>query len=298
MLADGTRLGSAARHRIAGLRRRFGQDIEHLVAPGVSLVLPADHGLPRFHALHRHYDRFLPHLAGFLPPGTGVVDVGANCGDTLAAMHAANQKLAFTCIEPAPVFDAYLRRNLARLRAAHPMLDVTIVNAMVGAAVSGAALVEAGGTAKQVVGGASTIAGAATLSLDAIMAGGPPIGLLKSDVDGFDYDVLDSASAVIAADRPLLFFECQLDHAFQRDGYRATIAGLVRNGYRHWTVFDNFGEVLLRTSDIDQIGLLLDYLWRQNAHGATRTIFYYDMLAATDGDAALVDRTVTAYLET
>jgi FkbM family methyltransferase len=275
------------------VRSRLGIDIEYPVAPGVAIRLPAAHLLPVYQAEHPQYDRFLPHLAAYLPAGARVIDVGANCGDTLAAMHVANEGLRFTCIEPSPQFDAYLRDNIERLRLRRPDLDVTVVNTMVGKAISGAALVTIAGTAKQVVG----VAGAASTTLDALIDPSTRTGvrLLKSDIDGFDYDALDSAEAVIAAARPLLFFECQLDHGFQRDGYVATITGLEARGYRHWTVFDNFGATLLADADAGAVTELLAYLWRQNSGAATRTIFYFDLLAATDADAALAARAVADY---
>lgn len=275
------------------VRSRLGIDIEHQVAPGVAIALPAGHMLPEFQAVHRDYDRFLPHLAGYLPAGAMVIDVGANCGDTLAAMHVANPALRFTCIEPSQRFDAYLRRNLTHLQTRQPDLDVAIINAMVGKAISGAALVTIDGTAKQVVG----TTGEASTTLDALIAADarPAVRLLKSDIDGFDYDALDSAEAVIAVAQPLLFFECQLDHEFQRKGYVATITALAARGYRHWTVFDNFGAVMLPDADAATAVELLDYLWRQNRGAATRTVHYFDMLAATDADAALAARVVGDY---
>jgi FkbM family methyltransferase len=275
------------------VRARLGIDTEHQVAPGLSIALPAGHMLPHFQTVHRDYDRFLPHLARYLPAGAMVIDVGANCGDTLAAMHVANPALRFTCIEPSQRFDAYLRRNLARLQALTPDLDVTIINAMVGKAISGAALVTIQGTAKQVVG----TAGDASTTLDAMITPDDraAVRLLKSDIDGFDYDALDSADAVIAAAQPLLFFECQLDHDFQRDGYIATITALGARGYRHWAVFDNFGAVMLADTDAATVVALLGYLSEQNRGAATRTLHYFDLLASTDADAALAARVIADY---
>jgi len=45
--------------------------------------LPHDHLLPVYQARFPQYDRFLPHLAGFLPKKLIVIDLGANCADTL-----------------------------------------------------------------------------------------------------------------------------------------------------------------------------------------------------------------------
>ena len=58
-----------------------------------SIVLPADHALPIYQKAHRLYDRFLPHLSKYIESGSTVIDVGANCGDTVAAMFAARSKI-------------------------------------------------------------------------------------------------------------------------------------------------------------------------------------------------------------
>ena len=57
-----------------------------LAHAGYQLCLPKDHLLPHYQREHRLYDRFLPFVARALPAGTAAIDVGANCGDTLAAM--------------------------------------------------------------------------------------------------------------------------------------------------------------------------------------------------------------------
>ena len=289
------KLASKVRSRASGVKARLGIDAEYEVAPGTTITLPADHLLPLYRAAHPDYDRFLPHLAAALEEGDAVVDVGANCGDTLAAMYAANPNLRFTCVEPDPRFGAYLDRNIERLRGNDPALSVKVVRAMIGRAISGAVLTGKGGTAKQVVGGGSD--GHATRTLDSVLPVDDHalVRLLKSDVDGFDYDVLDAAEAVIAAAEPLLFFECQLDHDFQKAGYERTIKALADRGYSHWTVFDNFGAPLLTTGDTGQIVMLLDYVWRQNRGEATRTIHYFDLFAATADDAAFAAQVVATY---
>lgn len=265
------------------LRRRVGGEIAHEIAPGVVIRLPANHRLPEYQRAHPLYDRFLPRLAAALPAGAHVVDVGANVGDTLAAMHAANPALAFTCIEPDARFGACLDANIARLRARDPGLQVTVGRAMVGKAVASAALAGGGGTAHAKPG-----QGMATTTLDALVTA--PVTLLKSDVDGFDWDVLDSAEALIARDEPLLFFECLLDSAVQKAGFEATIARLAGQGYADWSVFDNFGGFMGRAATPAPLFALLDYVWQQNQGTASRTIWYVDVLAATPRHRALIDR--------
>ena len=158
---------------------------------------------------------------------------------------------------------------------------------------TGGTLAGSGGTLMRVAG---DDAGFNETTLDAIMAGRCPVRLLKSDVDGFDYDVIESAEAVIALSWPILFFETLLRHDFQRQGFERIIADLAARGYRNWVVFDNFGEVMFTTRVDAEIIALLGYLWRQECGLATRTVHYFDLLACTDADRSLIDRVISGYL--
>jgi len=259
----------------------------------VRIVLPPGHMLPFYQRRHPRYDRFLPHLARQLDADAGVIDVGANCGDTLAAMAAANPGLRYLCIEPDPTFDAYLQRNLQALHAVWPHLQVEVVRALVGLDVGPVSLEGTGGTKHAKPGGGSMTAA----TLDALLAQSRfgPVRLLKSDVDGFDHDVIASAGGLLEREAPLLFFECHFADAAQRQGYERLVPWLVGRGYQHWTVFDNFGEVLLASARPEQLSQLFEYVERQNRGRSTRTVHYFDVLAASGADAAFAARVVQSY---
>jgi FkbM family methyltransferase len=282
------------RRALRKLRIIFDVDVECRVGDLV-IALPADHLLPTYKKDHKLYDRFLPHLSKFLEPGTTVIDVGANCGDTLASMWVASKSLAYVCIEPDDVFFEYLEKNVLRIREADHAASIRTIKALLGKKVTKVSLAGSGGTKRAVVrAGKNSIA---SRSLDEVLSGDgrARTSLLKSDVDGYDYDVIDSAEAVIHADLPLLYFECQLDSEVQKAGYERTIAHLASVGYRGWVVFDNYGEVIVRTGDTDQIIQLMAYLWRQNIGRSTRTVHYYDVLGFTDKDRAMVDKVMASY---
>lgn len=63
--------------------------------------------LPKYKQAYPNYNRFLPHLAKHLKDSDFVVDIGANVGDTLAAMYRANDSLRFICTELNDVFYTY-----------------------------------------------------------------------------------------------------------------------------------------------------------------------------------------------
>ena len=73
-----------------------------------------------------------------------------------------------------------------------------------------------GGTKHAVIGNAAGRSSGAndamtSRTLDDVVTGANlqnKVRLCKSDVDGFDFDVIDSADATLERDAPILFFEC------------------------------------------------------------------------------------------
>jgi FkbM family methyltransferase len=261
-----------------------------------SIVLPPEHLLPVYRSTHPSYDRFLPHLAKHIDPGACIVDVGANVGDTLAGMVETNATAVYVCIEPDESFFELLSQNIQRIKANKPGLTVIADKHLVGKAVSGVHLEGGAGSKHAVISSAGT---RQSKSLDDILYGYAVenVRLVKSDVDGFDYDVLDSASTTISTHKPLLFFECQMDHAFQKLGYEEALRRLQARGYTEWVLFDNFGAVLIKAESVDGFIDVLEYIWKQNIGQSTRTIFYVDILAAVSADKPLVDAVLAEYAD-
>lgn len=124
----------------------FRADINYSVGH-YSIKLPYGHSLPVFKRNYSNYDRFLPHLARYLPGGSFVVDVGANCGDTFAGMFNENPLLNFVCVEADNVFFDYLERNVKSiLSAAGKKSEVRLVKSLAGATLSNVVMTGVGGT--------------------------------------------------------------------------------------------------------------------------------------------------------
>ena len=278
-----------------------------LAFPAFSIELPPDHLLPSMLRAYPRYDRFLPHLATYLDAGDVVFDVGANCGDTLAAMCSANPALSFVCIEPEATFFSYLARNARRITAALPETSVKLVQSLVGLRAAASVLQGDGGTktARAVSeGGTAAPAGEVHLAarLDEIVRGQQGLAperfrLLKSDVDGYDYDVIASAGALLDNERLLIFFECYAENDEQRVGYLRLFDALAARGYRHFIFFDNFGNVLqhVASADVAAAQRQLRDVWQDSAPGSAKAIFYLDVLACRERDAALVSRIVQEF---
>jgi FkbM family methyltransferase len=289
-------LATVSTSRERQLRRALG--VDHLLQfDGFTIALPPEHALPAYRRAHPTYDRFLPELSRRLQAGGWVVDVGANCADTVAALAEHDPGLHYLCIEADDLFFKYLERNVAAMRAARSSIDITAVQAFVGRSVSGVAL--SGGAGSRHASAPDQPRNGERIhqarSLDDLIeaVGAAPVKLIKSDVDGFDYDVLDSATRTICRDRPLLYFECQHGSEAQMTSYVHTIDALSNVGYVDWTVFDNFGGLLLRTDRASDVRQLMSYVQRQNSGKASRTIYYWDILAAGDADSELVAETLS-----
>jgi FkbM family methyltransferase len=259
------------------------------------IYLPASHLLLRYKTKHPNYDRFLPHLAMHLAEGALVLDVGANVGDSLAAMYEANPNLRFICFEPDDEFFQYLAENIERMRFGDKRVQVEAVKTLVGKAVTAARLEGAGGT-KHVVPGVSQGA-LPSVMLDNFISvvDRASVRLLKSDVDGFDFDVLDSAAKILAESKPLIFFETYFESSDQLHGYLKTLRMLEISGYSHWVIFDNFGTLLLQTDQVDHVMQLWSYISRQNRGSGTRTVHYLDVLAAQNEDKKFVEKVLNSY---
>lgn len=259
-----------------------------------SIQLPPNHLLPAYQHEHPKYDRFLPHLSKYIQPSDTVIDVGANVGDTLAGMVEQNGASSYICIEPDDLFYKHLQKNIERIKSSKKDLDVHTIKSLVGKSVSGVSLEGKGGTKHAVISNEGSIK---SKPLDELLSetAYTNIRILKTDVDGFDYDVLDSSASVIQKHKPIIFFEFQYDFEYQKNGYEKTLYSLESEGYCDWTIFDNFGEVVVRTKSLDVVIQLMRYVWNQNIGRATRTIYYYDVLVVQKKDSDLIDRVLADY---
>ena len=265
-----------------------------------TITLPADHWLPLYQRQHRLYDRFLPVLCQSFSRGEWIIDVGANCGDTVAAILSANRTASCLCIEGDDTFFRSLTHNIESFASACPAARVIPIEALVGTGALHGDLQGAHGTST-LKESAATDGKTQWLSLERIVHQLPQtaplreglshseiIRLIKSDVDGFDYDVLASAGDLLDAPGLLLYFECQCADTDQLRGYLRTFELLMARGFCNFSLFDNFGNYMAEVSTLRQLEVMLDYVWAQTRGLSTRTIYYYDILASkpTSADIA------------
>jgi hypothetical protein len=233
----------------------------------LTIEMTDGHTLPYYQQQHKLYDRFLPHLAKSLKGD--VIDVGANVGATMAAMAQANPKLNFFCAEPqADVYDA-LQQN-AKLVEKKLKTKVRIMKNTIGTV----------GVPLQAV----------------IEEFGYKPDLIKVDVDGMDYDVLNSYKF---EQQPMIYFEADYQTETQLELFKKLIYDLTIKGYSKFFLFDNFGAFMggVEHDQTDHIDNLFDYIWTLKQRRSTMTIYYLDILAVTPKDALRASRSINDYLQ-
>lgn len=245
-----------------------------------SIELEYTHPLPDYQNRHPRYDRFLPYFVKFLPEKSLVIDVGANIGDTLVGMIANNEKIEYLCVEASNEFFKNLQKNVKLLKINKPDIRVTLLNELVGKDIDEVSLEGSRGTKYAVPGSGSIKPKTMLTILSELKIEHERVSLLKTDVDGFDWDVIRSSYEALSHN-PYVFFECYYENQEQFRNYKDMFSELVSIGYSKFAFFDNFGEFMITIGNINQIYELIEYINRQNSNQSTRTIHYYDVLAYT-----------------
>ncbi len=162
----------------------------------VELELPLSHELPFYRRDHPRYDAQLGSIAAEL--AGPVVDVGANVGDSAAAIRAESE-VPILCVEGDPAFFALLERN------ARAIGGVELERALVEGPERGR-LERSAGTAHVVEGDEPLASKPLAQILEEHPAFARP-ALIKLDTDGMDVPILLANLALLGRLRPVLFFE-------------------------------------------------------------------------------------------
>ena len=212
--------------------------------------MPLSHDLPVHRARHPDYSRNLGRVAAALHearPGAPIIDIGANIGDSVAIIRDQVPEVPILCIEGDPQFLPYLHYNVRGL--AEVEIAPVYVRHAAGQDDGKLAVLRGGGTAS-LVDQAGVVATdvITTRSLDDILGdhlrfANP--GMLKLDTDGHDADILLQAESVLAAARPIVFFEFDPSMAASIGGTdpQSALDLLDRLGYRRSLFFTNTGAL-------------------------------------------------------
>lgn len=268
----------------------------------VELLLPRDHPLPLYQKNFPNYDVFLGNLVNMLPADSLVIDVGANCGDSVALMSSSRSDIVYMCIEPDKGFSYFLDINVERIRRRYSAVRINIYHELVGSLEGTAGcLATAKGTAS-VVNSKGSKDPLLYKTLDNIvkMGNSSPrraVSLIKVDTDGWDYDVLNSGFGTIDEHKPLLFFEADIRSEEILGKYKDTLCRLDSAGYSHWHIFDNFGDYIMKVDNHEHLIDLLRWVMRSQERAAkNRSIYYVDILCCCQRDSGLASQSILNYL--
>ena len=237
-------------------------DDQVLAVGSLRCRLPAASPLAGVKREHPLFDRFTSALGAVLDDGDAVVVAGAGHGTALAALADARPALNLLAIERDAERFAYLRTNASAPRAGRTQL----LHAELGSP--------------------------ALAGIDAAVheARVERVRLLVSPIGAQGAEVLGGAAALCASARTMLHFSCQV--GTDAEPWRQRLRALWACGYAGFWVLDNFGNPICEATQPRVLDQLLDSLLRQNQRRASRTLYYYDVLAFADRDAARAARAI------
>lgn len=254
---------------------------------GQLLKMHLSHQLPLYSASHPLYDRALPRISSHIADALGharVIDVGANIGDTAAAL-LSDRRLRMLCVEGDDKYFPLLLQNTHRFGD-----RVYCVRSCCDehSTATGRTPVRGGGTTRFVT-SAPTASAVPVATLDTIVAECPQTfvpDLLKVDTDGFDFKVLRGADELIRTAKPAIYFEWQPEFlALQSEDARSIFPWLSDRGYESLLLYDNLGRsiAIQKTSDDAALQSALSRI-------IGRQIHYYDVLTVhRDAPAVIRD---------
>lgn len=255
-------LGQRVRRRIGWLirdavpDRKVVRDVQ-----GVRMTLPWSHRLPDYARVSPEYGQNLPQLAALLHEGgepVGVIDVGANVGDSALQILAATEARVL-CVEADAYFLEFLEINVGgddRVAVEPSMLTTGATDG------EAKAPVRAAGTTRFEAGESTeTLPSLSTEELRLRHPDFAGVRLVKSDTDGYDVQLIPALASAWADTRPVLFFE--YDHALSRLAGNDPLAmwpALVALGYTEVAIWDNGGRPMgrLPIGDVAAAAVVLD----------------------------------------
>ena len=271
------------------VNKRFIHNIKYKIGE-CQIVIPSSSDLPINQKKYPLYDRFLPVLSTHLTSGT-VIDVGANVGDTLVAM-VQKCSNSFICVEPSDNFFSYLEKNASCISQKEGQ-QIRLIKAMAGSGYLSGSLIEDGSSAHVEV--SYNPSQTQHKPLDILVNEHSCIVLIKSDVDGYDFDVIQSAEKILIQSEPILYWENSISDDFQYEEFSKLYDFLEEKGYSNLYIFDNFGNVLVEKSNYKTLKDINTYLYNMTKYNATRTFFYTDVLASTEKRRSIIEEAIKDY---
>ena len=264
----------------------------------ISVVLPEEHLLDVYQGTHPLYNEFQWFLVRNLEDNATIIEVGANVGDIMTLTLQSNPRINYIAIEGDSLFFEYLKINseiTTDFLSLQPN-QIRFVSDFIAKDLTYSEFSGSGGTRSGVL-SSDLDRSVATRSLDDIYRDLKPenLRLLMVDVDGFDFDVINSSMETVSEVLPIIFFEMTVSRGQYLEDYFALIRDLQNLGYESMSVLDNFGNLLFSDCTLDVLRQLCSYIMRQNLNMGTRTIYYLDILISHKKDKGFQASVVDAY---
>lgn len=249
--------------RVMGRIRRLAPNrVVHHEVQGVSLAMPWSHRLPDYARTFPQYGQNLVALAAALAtedPELGVIDVGANIGDSALQILQVAPGARVLCVEGDEYWLRFLTMNVGRNS------HVTVVPALVVDAIDESELVavRAKGTTRFVAGEGGSMPQVSGHQLRA-STGFEGLRLIKSDTDGYDTRIVPALAEAWADVTPVLFVEYdpRLTRLAGDAEPLAVWSRLAALGYVDAVVWDNTGGLIgaMTIQSLTQRALEIDKL--------------------------------------
>ena len=278
------------------LQRKFEKPQRYYNIDGFDMDLGEEHMLSLTQKYNPMYDRFVPYLAKLVQGNSKwIVDIGANVGDTTAAMiKHTNSKIL--CVEPTEKFYKLLIKNINNFGEQYNK-RIEVANAFIADNDTKYTSVIVGGTAIMQESNESNIPAYTLpniLKIKNIDINN--IALIKIDTDGFDSDCMMSVGDCLKDISPILYWENQIDNDLQYKKFLNMADYLYKYEYNNFFVFDNYGNYLCKT---DYIGLkdICCYINRIQHKKSTYTFRYVDVLGCKEDKISECKKVIEEYLE-
>lgn len=247
------------------------------------------------------HDRFLPYLVKNTE--SGVIDVGSNIGDTLVLIKSKID-CKVVCVDPATEFNIMLNKNIKEnnfkevLSYPYPISSFKrkVKVEKNHASSSGNILNSEDGITTKSINDLLI-----DLNLDI-----KKYKTVKVDTDGYDWDVLNSINDYCKDNIDnfdYIFYEHQTylnnlgpadeKRVWRENKYYESLLKLRDFKYTNYYIFDNFGNFILKSTDLDCLNQIVKYL--RNSVNNKTTFHFCDILICKNEGIELVEKTLEEY---
>jgi FkbM family methyltransferase len=235
-------------------------NIDQIITLGVlKVILPPDHNLSLYNNLYPEYDKFISKVVINLPENSSVLDIGANVGDTVGRLIQSNNKLNYYCIEADNFFFDYLNLNVKNFKKIISC-KITLIKLLVGLDLQGELIGNHGTKSLLESKNSSNSKIIKSKKIDKIISeyNIKNISLIKCDTDGYDYNVIFSGISYIKKNTPDIFFEYHYLNKDSQVNYVGIINILFEIGYKNWTIISNYGKVIFKRINKEDLIYLIN----------------------------------------